>query len=178
MAVIVVERTFSDPVPFERLAAMERAVSWCLEQYDVKARESFRARDGKYMVCIYEAPDAEAVRAVHRQSGLPYDEIWAAERLIPPGRADDFTGPPPGFQQVVVQRVFPMAVNLEICLEMFERTRGCLDIYRTDHVSTYLATAGTRAVCHYVAPDTESVRLVSMQGGVPVERAWPAEHYT
>jgi hypothetical protein len=31
------------------------------------------------MVCEYEAPDAETVRKVQREAGLPFDQIYPAE---------------------------------------------------------------------------------------------------
>ena len=36
------------------------------------------------MICLYEAPDAESVRHVQRQTGMPVQRIWAASLHEPP----------------------------------------------------------------------------------------------
>ena len=35
------------------------------------------------MICLYRAPDAEAVRKANRTAGLPFDRVWPARALVP-----------------------------------------------------------------------------------------------
>lgn len=75
---VVVERSFPQPVHLPRLEASERAAAWCLDLHRVEFLWHYVADDGKAMVCIYGAPDAEAVRATQTTAGMPYDHIWSA----------------------------------------------------------------------------------------------------
>ena len=36
------------------------------------------SKDGRRMICEYEAPDAETVRRVQLEAGAPFDRIWPA----------------------------------------------------------------------------------------------------
>jgi hypothetical protein len=77
-AVVLVERSFATPVAFDALQAQEDAGAWCLAQHAVRHLHSYFACDRQRMICVYAAPDAEAVRSVQRQVGLPHDRVWAA----------------------------------------------------------------------------------------------------
>ena len=81
MVTVVVEREFEVPQVFEELQAVEDANSWCLETHVVTFQRSYFALDGKRMVCVYQAPDAEAVRKAQDQAGLPYLRIYQATVL-------------------------------------------------------------------------------------------------
>lgn len=78
LELVVVERTFEAPVDFEAVQRTEERVAWCLEQHGVRYVGSLLSRDRRRMVCLYHAPDAEAVRAVNRVSGVPADRVWTA----------------------------------------------------------------------------------------------------
>jgi hypothetical protein len=80
---VVVERSFAAPVRFEDIAAAERAKSWCLETHRVHPTHSYLSLDGRRMLCFYEAPDAEAVRASQREADMPVDGVWAGTRIVP-----------------------------------------------------------------------------------------------
>lgn len=80
METIVVERTLEDPVDVGALAdGRERFVA-CLHAHNVRFVQSYMSADGKRMICVYEAPDAESVRIALRQHGmLPFDQAWKAK---------------------------------------------------------------------------------------------------
>ncbi len=78
---IVVERGFDEPTELAPAQAAEDAVAWCLEQHGVTFLRTYHAVDRRRMVCIYQAPDAEAVRATQRRAGLPVERAWAAHVL-------------------------------------------------------------------------------------------------
>ena len=82
---VVVARSFAAPVKFEDIAAMGQAKSWCFETHRVKHIQSFHSLDGKRMLCLYAAPDAEAVRAAQREATMPVEAVWAGS-LIAPGQ--------------------------------------------------------------------------------------------
>ena len=80
---VVVERSFAAPVAIEDLQAQEDAHGWCLETRRVKFARSFFSTDRKRMICLYSAPDAEAVREAQREAQMPVDRVWAFERIAP-----------------------------------------------------------------------------------------------
>ncbi len=77
MAIIVVERTFQEPVDLARLPAVKDNQG-CLDLYEVRYLKGYLSSDRLRMVCQFEAPDAESVRVVNRQVGMPYERIWTA----------------------------------------------------------------------------------------------------
>jgi hypothetical protein len=80
---VLVERKFESPVKLEEIQSLEDAGSWCLRTHRVKFARTFFSADRKRMLCLYEAPDAEAVRLAQREAGMPFDRVWAFERIGP-----------------------------------------------------------------------------------------------
>jgi len=78
---VIVERHFDLPVAFERIQAMEDAGAQCLDLHGIVFQRTYFARDRQRMLCLYTAPDAEAVRRATRQLGMPFQRIWTALRL-------------------------------------------------------------------------------------------------
>jgi hypothetical protein len=76
---VVVERHFDEPMAFEELEAREARHSWCLEVRGVVFQRTLMSPDGRRMLCLYRAPDAESVREAQREAGLPFTTVWAAE---------------------------------------------------------------------------------------------------
>jgi hypothetical protein len=75
---VIVERTFDEPADMDELQAREKDASWCLDTHRITPLASFLSRDGRRLICTYEAPDAEAVRTANETAGLPFDSVWSA----------------------------------------------------------------------------------------------------
>jgi hypothetical protein len=84
---VLVERSFEEPVTMEEIQAIEDAGAWCLDAHDVRFVRTFFSRDRKRMICLYRAPDAEAVRVAQRKAEMPVDDVWGFRRLRPPSPA-------------------------------------------------------------------------------------------
>jgi len=80
----LVERLFADPVSFEEVHAIAKAARGCLQIHRVKYSRSFFSADRKRMLCFYQSPDAESVRIIQREAGLPADSVWALQTITPP----------------------------------------------------------------------------------------------
>jgi Nickel responsive protein SCO4226-like len=80
---VVVERDFEQAMQFEDIEALEKAGAWCLETHGVTFLRSFFSVDGKRMICLYRAPDAEAVRRAQQQAAMPVSHIWACHNYLP-----------------------------------------------------------------------------------------------
>lgn len=82
---VIVERSFEEPAVLAHLQAKEDAKQWCLDAYQVKFVRTLLSNDRKRMLCLYAAPDAEAVRAAQQQAEMPVDRVWSFIEL---GMAD------------------------------------------------------------------------------------------
>lgn len=82
-ATVIVERLFTEPADFNQLQAQEESHQGCLDTYDVSFVASFFSHDRQRMVCLYQAPDAEAVRRAQQEAGMPVHKIWACQHFNP-----------------------------------------------------------------------------------------------
>lgn len=74
---VIVERTYDVPMSEDEIRAVADE-GGCSDLHRVFLRRSYLSPDGLRMICVYEAPDAEAVRLLQRSNGLPYDRIWTS----------------------------------------------------------------------------------------------------
>lgn len=84
---VVVERSFSAPVAIEDIQQKENASQWCLDAHQVRFVRTFFSTDRMRMLCLYSAPDTEAVLAAQRKADMPLDAAWSFEEI---GMADAF----------------------------------------------------------------------------------------
>ncbi len=79
MATIILEHHFEDrPFDVDRYRDAQSRNAPCLDIHGVRHVVSYITPDRRRMVCVFEAPDAEAVRQTSRQLGYSYDSIWPA----------------------------------------------------------------------------------------------------
>ncbi len=78
MPLIVVERDYDPPLTPADFATLISRPDPCLSVRGVSLVQSFLSTDGRRGVCVFEAPDAEAVREGNREAGLPFRRVWAA----------------------------------------------------------------------------------------------------
>jgi hypothetical protein len=80
---VLVGRRFEEPANLEEIQAIEDAGAGCLETHRVRFVRTYFSRDGKRMLCLYQAPDAESVRIAQREAGMPVDRVWAVRQFRP-----------------------------------------------------------------------------------------------
>ena len=66
MAVLVLEQSFDPPVTNEQLNEAAKRFDTCLEAHGARWIRSYVSKDRKRVICEFEAPDAEQVRASAR----------------------------------------------------------------------------------------------------------------
>jgi hypothetical protein len=81
---VLVERSFVSPVRLEDVQALEDAAAWCLEAHNVTFARTLFSLDRRRMLCFYEAPDADSVRAAQRKAEMPLDAVWTFAAVTPP----------------------------------------------------------------------------------------------
>jgi hypothetical protein len=78
---VMVERAFDHPVGVAEIQALEDAGAGCLQTHRVRFLRTFSALDGRRMLCLYRAPDAESVRLAQHQAGVPLERVWSFRRI-------------------------------------------------------------------------------------------------
>lgn len=82
MATIILEHHFEDrPFDVDRYRDAQVRNASCLDIHGVRHVVSYITPDRRRMICVFEAPDAEAVRQTSRQLGYSYDSVWLATEL-------------------------------------------------------------------------------------------------
>jgi len=79
---VAVERRWEEPVELDDIQAIEDAGAGCLETHQVRFARTFFSTDRRRMICLYRAPDAEAVRNAQRQAGMPVESVWAFRPVL------------------------------------------------------------------------------------------------
>ncbi len=176
MATIVLQRSVDPPIRLDDLATLEAQAAWCLEQHRVDHVLSLLSHDGRELVCAFAAPDAEAVRRVMQQLGVPILAAWAATLHLPAGQSADAARAAAGpAATVVVERAFAEPVAFAAVQAQEDAGAWCLDQHGVRFLRSYFALDRRRMICLYAAPDAESVRTVQRQVGLPHERVWNAQ---
>ena len=78
---IIVEYAFDPPMTEEQFDAMAEQLDPCLQARGVEWKQSFVAQDRRRRICIFEAADAESVRAAYRSAGVGFERAWAADAI-------------------------------------------------------------------------------------------------
>ena len=175
---VIVERQFDTPITYDFYDQVRRAGQWCLDQYRVDYHATYLSADGRRTVCIFDAPDAEALRSVSRTLGVPEGSTWTAAFRIPDAVRTSHGGTAciarSSFETVVVERRFDTPMSVADIEAIPERANWCLEAHRVRYLCSYVARHGRRMLCVYEAPDAESVRLAQTKRNMPYERVWRA----
>jgi hypothetical protein len=78
---MIVETVFDPPVSDADLDTLSVKLGPCLEGHDVRWIRSYMSLDRRRRVCIFQAPDADAVRASFRSAGVKFERVWPAEEI-------------------------------------------------------------------------------------------------
>jgi uncharacterized protein DUF4242 len=79
MTIMIVETTFQEPYTDELHAKDGKVLDKCLAAHGATWMRSYLSSDRLRMICHFEAPDAEAVRASYRTASVRFDRVWTAE---------------------------------------------------------------------------------------------------
>lgn len=75
METVILEHTLTEPYALDD-AQRDAWVGECCARHRARLRLSYVSPDGLRVICVLEAPDAEAVRLAARGSGLPFDRAY------------------------------------------------------------------------------------------------------
>jgi hypothetical protein len=75
--------------------------------------------------------------------------------------------------QVIVERHWDSGLSDADMQEMMASCGGCLALHRCDWRGSLLSLDGHELLCHFSAPDVESVRIALQQAGAQCGSVWP-----
>src|ERR1700749_4762995 len=99
MPLVVLERESAEPQDLAEVKARQARVRWCFETQRVRFLRTYVSKDTRYAACMYDAPDAEAVRVTQRTADVPVTRAWTAHVLL-----EERVVAPAGHSLVVAQR--------------------------------------------------------------------------
>jgi hypothetical protein len=81
-------------------------------------------------------------------------------------------------RSVFVERSFESPLHADDVYQLAAGAGWCMDMYRVQWRASYLASDGRSMLCHFEAPDAESVRMGLRQAAAEPGRAWPGTVHT
>jgi hypothetical protein len=73
---------------------------------------------------------------------------------------------------ILLERQWPEAISVDAILAMSAAGEGCMRLHRITWHGSLLSSDGKELLCHFRAPDAESLRIAMRQAGEPPGRAW------
>ncbi|QTF90934.1 DUF4242 domain-containing protein [Halomonas sp. BM-2019] len=168
---VFLERRLARPVAPDLVRSMTLAAQGCFDLHHLAWQGSLLARDGRRLLCHFQAPDLESARLGLRRAGADVGSLWA-------GTLHDAPGLEPAAlaeANVVVERRFAAPVSVAAIQALEDAGAACLQHHRVRFLRTLYAADRRRMHCLYRAPDAESVRLAQHQAGMPVTRIWACQ---
>ncbi len=165
---VFLERRFVQPIESERVTSLTLAAQGCFDLHRIAWQASLLARDGRRLLCHFQAPDLESARLGLRRAGADISTLWGGTLHDAPGlEAAELAA-----ANVVVERRFAAPVSVAAIQALEDAGAACLQAHRVRFLRTLCALDRRRMHCLYRAPDAESVRLAQHQAGMPVTRVW------
>ncbi|WP_162623007.1 DUF4242 domain-containing protein [Billgrantia lactosivorans] len=165
---VILERGFDRPLEPWLVRSLTEAALPCFDLHRICWHESLLARDGRRLVCHFQAPDAESARIGLRQAGADVSSLWGGSVIDAPGLGSSELAA----ANVIVERHFAAPVTFEAIQALEDAGGACLQNHRVRFLRTFFSLDRRRMFCLYQAPDAESVRLAQYQAGMPVTRIW------
>ncbi len=178
MSLVIIEQEFVSPLTADDIVRPAEKTRTCMELYGAHPRRHYLALGGLHCMCVFDAPDAEAVRSAFRLAAgnLPKG-IWAA--TVHPENAADANRPPvlqnPDFSFVMVERIFADPVNYADVVVPDEVGVCSRDRRAVRYLRSYFSSNRRQMVSVYEAPDVEAVLAANRNAGLTFERVWGAE---
>lgn len=179
MSTVIIEQEFVRSLTADDIVRPDERTLKCMQINRAFPRRHYLARGGMQCVCVFDAPDAEAIRSAFRTAGSYTPKgIWAA--TIHQSPDDEDASGPPALQHAasalaLVKRSFGAPVAFDDVQAMEDAGTDCLNLHRVRFLRSYFSTDRKRMICLYEAPDVEAVRNANRQVGLPFEEIWGAE---
>ena len=79
METVLVELKFPQPMEYNAFETIKREGDWCFRSYGLTLLQTYVSLDSKRYICVFRAPDAEAVRVAARSLGVTIESAWPVD---------------------------------------------------------------------------------------------------
>lgn len=83
MSNVIVEYAYDPPLSEDDFVRNGQKLGPCLEARSVKWVATYLSIDRRRRVCIFDAPDAEAVRSAFHSAGVKFERAWSSTHYGP-----------------------------------------------------------------------------------------------
>lgn len=167
---VVVEREWPGAVSLEAVAEQDRRARWCMSANDAHAVLHAVAPGAHQSICIYDAPDVEALRRVADTLHIePPPSLWAStEHWNPAGERPALALKAEEQTIGMVHRCFDRPTAFAEAQSIEAASSHCLTINGVRFLRSYLARDLRTMLCLYAAPDLEAIRAANRLIGLPM----------
>jgi hypothetical protein len=170
MSLVIVETQYDEPATFEQLNAEEERLIPHLSARQATWQHSLLSDDRHRMICIYEAPNAEFLRAGHDVANVFFNRIWDGEIF----ELETSQPQPSTVSRIVMEATYPALSS-----DDWEQIRGQLlqsfSEQGVECLRIYLSSDRTTVIWELSAPDVQTVQAVQQQTNAPCDRIWSGE---
>jgi hypothetical protein len=172
---VLVERTFAQPATLDEIERVHGHIGWCLDKWGARPLLHGLAATRLRSLCLYEAPDVEAIRQVSRQMAVE-PEIWPASVRGPwqAGGPVPALGPGEHAFALLDHRLDRPSADEDLD-EQGAPADSCALIHRVRFLASFLSHDRTRIVDLCAAPDVAAVRAFDRTAEHPASEIWAAQ---
>lgn len=171
MSLILVETAAEQPITFEWLSEADQRISPCLQEREATWQYSLLSSDRHRMICVYDAPDAEALRTSYRKANLGFGKMYPIQMIYPSG------GSPARNERIlkVFEGTYPEGFTDEAWNEALRLISPCYDQAGVEWIHSHVSLDGTRVVCELNAVEAEIIREAHRKAGISFDCVWSAQ---
>lgn len=177
MTFVLAERAFAEPVTLDEIACVHGRMGWCLDRWGARSLLHGLAASRTRSLCLYEAPDAEALRHVARQMAVePAPKIWPVSVRGPwqAGVPVPALGPGEHTFALLDYWLDKPATDAELD-EQTAPADACALLHRVRFLAGFLSQDRSRIVQLCAAPDVAAVRAYDRTAEYPASEIWAAQ---
>lgn len=157
MVPVIFDADFDQPTTLSQMLDMQRADRGCLDLHDCHGLIHSLSMDARRGLCLYEAPDAEAVRRALDSFGNPASlRAWTASSAYAEGYGRDAW--PWGRCSFAITY---HDLSADEARHRFQRRPAAAGTSEVRVLGDFLSLDGTRAIRLYETPDMDAVRRLA-----------------
>jgi Protein of unknown function (DUF4242) len=158
------------PMTYDNWMKATESLDGCMEARSIQWLYSLVSVQGDRSLCVYQVPDAEALREAYHEAGMPFQQIWTADLWV----AKEPQSFSEGATLIVAESNFDSPMTKTRYEAASHQAKGCLDELNVESAFSIMALDGMHSVCLYLASSAEQVRSLYRKVGMPFECVWKA----
>jgi hypothetical protein len=164
------ETPYPTPMDYDLWMEVNHALDPCLEAREAHWIRSFVSSDGKYSICEFEVPYAEAVREACREAGFTFEKVWRAE-VLTDSPSKVFNNQKSLFLGEIINEP---TMTPEIWDLSREKAQFSLREHNIDRLYTWRTADHQRSIYCFQAVNAEDIRTAFRQADMTFNNIWKA----